>query len=300
VARAQQKRMPVIGALAVGGVAWLGFSEGLSQTGFIDGQNVRLEYRYGEYTELPSFATDLARLNVNLIVAFGTNAAIAAKQATKVIPIVFQSGDPVADGLVTSLARPGGNLTGVSLLDAPLMPKRLELLSELVPRHRVFALLVNPNLTTAADVIEATQDAARDKKIELHVLKATTLDEIQTAIQTAAELHVDGLILGIDPFFNYGGGSRVTVPAAAHAIPAIYGSSDIVWSGGLMSYGPSLTAMRQQMGILAGRVLKGEKPADLPVEEPSKYELVINLKTAKAIGLTVPQTLLARADEVIE
>lgn len=317
IAQAQQNKMPVVGALSSLSVpapwgpyrreAWSGFLKGLDDTGFFAATDIAFERRPSEAEQsaaavagLPAMAADLVRHKVDVIVAFGSAEARAAKSATATIPIVFESGDPIADGLVSSLARPDRNLTGVSLIDAELMPKRLQLLSELVPAVRVFALLVNPNSTSAATVTGKTRDAARAKGIELHILRASTLDELDTALEALGRIHAGGLIVDSDRFFYTEGGNGVAKPASAYAIPAIYGWSEIIRSGGLMSYGPNLTAARRQMGNYTGRILKGEKPADLPVEQVTEFELVINLKTAKALGLTVPQSLLARADKVIQ
>ena len=321
IARAQQNKTPVIGALSSLSVAlpwgpyrreaWSGFLKGLDDTGFFAATDIAFERRPSEAEQsvaavdgrnegLPAMAADLVRRKVDVIVAFGSAEARAAKSATATIPIVFESGDPIAEGLVSGLARPDANLTGVSLADAELMPKRLQLLCELVPAARVFALLVDPNSPSAAPVTRKTQDAARAKGVELHILKASTSDELDAAFQALGRLHADGLIVDSDRFFYTEGGSRVTKPASAHAIPAIYGWSDITRSGGLMSVGPNLTVARRQMGIYTGRILKGEKPADLPVEQTTEFELVINLKAANALGLTVPQSLLEHADEVIQ
>jgi ABC-type uncharacterized transport system substrate-binding protein len=300
-ARAQQE-VPFVGVLSNISLAWRGFYEGLGQVGFVPGRNVAFHYQLGEgqYEQLPAMIADLIGRKVNVIVAFGSTEAGVAKRATATIPIVFESGDPIAEGLVSNLARPEANLTGVSLMDAELMPKRLQLLSELVPAARRFVLLVNPNSAASADVIRNPQDAARRSGIDLHILRASTFDELDAAFQALAQQHAGGLIVDPDGFFNYGGSARVVGPASSYAVPAIYGRTDIAWSGGLISYGPALAASRRQIGILTGRILEGEKPADLPVEQPSRFELVINLKTARALGLTVPPSLLARADDVIE
>ena len=307
-ARAQQKAMPVIGYLVSGSrgpaapnVA--AFREGLGETGYVEGQNVAIEYRWaeGHYDWLPILAADLVGRKVDLIVTNGGNApALAAKGATSTIPIVFETGaDPVAEGLVASLARPGGNLTGVSVLIVELVPKRLELLSELAPRAGVIALLVNQNYSSTERIVREAQKAARVKGIQLPVLKAGTESQIDAAFAALVELHAGALLVGGDPFL----GSRreqLVALASRHSVPAIYQFRAFVAAGGLISYGASLTSVYRGVGTYAGRVLKGEKPADLPVQQPTKFELVINLKTAKALGLTVPPSLLARADEVIE
>jgi ABC-type uncharacterized transport system substrate-binding protein len=301
-ARAQQNRVPVVGVLSSFEVDWRGFYEGLAQIGFAEGGNVAFDYQLGEgrYEELAAKAARLVRRKVDAIVAFGSTEASVAKRATGTIPIVFESGGPLAEGLVSNLARPEANLTGVSLMDAELMPKRLQLLSELVPALRGVALLVNPDSSAATDEIRDMQEASRLMGITLGILKASTLDEIDTAFRALGQMHAGGLIVDPDKFFGYGGASRVVTPAATYAVPAIYGRSEITWAGGLISYGPSLAATRRQVGILTGKILKGAKPADLPVEQPTRFELVINLKTAKALGLAVPQLLLSQADEVIE
>jgi putative tryptophan/tyrosine transport system substrate-binding protein len=207
--------------------------------------------------------------------------------------------DPVKDGLVASLARPGGNLTGISFLFVDLHPKRLELLSELVPQAWVIALLVNPNFSGAERVIRVVQEAARTKGVQLHTLKASTESEIDTAFATLGQLHAGALLVGSDPFFDSRREQLVAL-ASRHAVPAMYEGRDFVESGGLISYGPSLRTVDRQLGTYAGKILKGAKPADLPVQQPTAFELVINLKTAKALGLAVPQSLLAGADQVIE
>jgi len=227
----------------------------------------------------------------------GTPPAVAAKGATSTIPIVFSGGDPVGLGLVASLARPGGNLTGVSSLD--LSPKRFEMLSELVPGAKLIALLVNPSNQLAESTIANAQEAARMKGVQLHVLKVNAESEIDAAFTTLAQTHVDGLIQPSDALFN-NRLDRLVALAAHHAVPTIYDWREYPAAGGLISYGPSLTGIWRQLGISAGKILNGAKPSDLPVEQPTRFELVVNLTTAKALGLTVPPSILARADEVIE
>jgi putative ABC transport system substrate-binding protein len=245
-------------------------------------------------------AADLVGRKVDVIVTAGTPAILAAKSATSTIPIVFTgSGDPVGQGLVASLARPGGNLTGVSIITGEMMPKRLELLSELVPQAGVIALLVNPNTPTVERVIQDMQEAARVKGVQLPILKARTEGEIDDAFATLVQGHAGAVVVATDPFFNSRREQFVAL-ASRHAVPAIYYWREFPASGGLISYGPSLTAAYRLAGTYTGKILKGAKPADLPVQQPTTFELVVNLKTAKALGLAVPQALLARADEVIE
>src|SRR5438445_4751900 len=301
-ARAQQKAMPVIGVLNTG---WPGpssapfmaaFRQGLSEAGYVEGQNLAIEYRWpeGHYDRLPALAADLVGRKVDLIMASSPPSALAAKSATSTIPIVFRGGaDPVAAGLVASLARPGGNLTGVSLFADELTPKRLELLSELVPRARVIALLMNPNNATTERIIRDVQEAARTKGLQLHVLKARSESEIDSAFASLVQLHAGALVVGADPFLSSRREQLVAL-ASRHAVPSSYAWREFAASGGLISYGPSLTYAFRLVGAYAGKVLKGAKPADLPVQQPTTFELVINLKTAEALGLTVPQSLLQR------
>jgi putative ABC transport system substrate-binding protein len=307
-ARAQQKAMPVIGVLNTGSPSAIiepfmgAFRQGLSEAGYVEGQNLAIEYRWAEdnYDRLPALAADLVGRKVDLIMASSPPSAQAAKSATSTIPIVFRGGaDPVGDGLVASLARPGGNLTGVGFVPNELTAKRLELLSELVPQAGVIALLVNPNNANAERVIRDVQEAARTKGLQLHVLKASSESEIDTAFASLVQLHAGALVVGANPFLS-SRRERLVALASRHAVPTIYAWREFAASGGLISYGSSLTAAFRLVGAYAGKILKGTKPSDLPVELPTKYELVINLKTAKALGLTVPPSLLARADEVIE
>jgi putative tryptophan/tyrosine transport system substrate-binding protein len=274
------------------------FHQGLGDAGYIEGQNVAIEYRWaeGHYDRLPAFAADLAGRKVDLIAAVG-NAALAAKDATSTIPIVFMgAGEPVVMGLVANLARPGGNLTGFSNLIGDLMPKRLELLAELVPQAKMTAVLLNPNAPSAERIV---QEAARAKGLQLAILKAGTEGEIDATFASLVELHVDAVLVVGDVFFA--NRHKQLVALASHnGVPTIYPWRFAAEAGGLMSYGISNPAVWRQAGIYAGRILKGEKPADLPVQQPTKFELVINLKTAKALGLTVPQSMLQRADELIE
>ena len=302
---AQQKAMSVIGWLSAGspslsaGVA--AFREGLNETGYVEGQNLAIEYRWakGRYEQLPALAADLVGRKVDVIAALSTPAALAAKRVTSTIPIVFSVADAVASGFVASLARPGGNLTGVSILLVELLPKRLELLTELVPQARVIALLVNPNTPNAEPMIREVQEAARAKGVRLHILKAVAPEELETAFANLVQLQAGGLVVGTDPFFSSRRAQLVAL-AASHTVPAIYEYREFVDTGGLISYGPSITGATREVGIYAGKILKGANPADLPVEQPTTLELVVNLNTAKALGLTVPPSILARADEVIE
>jgi putative ABC transport system substrate-binding protein len=302
---AQQKAMPVIGFLGVnspGATASyvVALYRGLSETGYTEGQNVTVEYRWaeGRYDQLPALAADLVGRKVDVIATSGAGAR-AAKDATSTISIVSLVGDPVATGLYASLARPGGNLTGVSILTVEMMPKRLELLSELVPRVGVIALLVNPNNSNTERVMGDMQEAARGKGVQLLILKAGAEGEFEPAFDSLVQQHAGALIVGADPFFNTRRQELVAL-ASRHALPAIYEWRESAVAGGLISYGPSLTGIWREIGIYAGKILNGAKPADLPVEQPTTFELVVNLKTAKALGLTVPQSILARADEVIE
>jgi putative ABC transport system substrate-binding protein len=307
--RAQQKAMPVIGFLGstspgpnAANVA--AFRQGLREAGYVEGQNVAIEYRWaeGHYDRLPALVADLIGHKVDVIVTSGGPAsARAAKNATSAIPIAaVVGGDPIADGLIASLSRPGGNLTGVTFMMTELMPKLFELLSELVPQARVIALLVNPNDASSAErTMRDVEEAARVRGRQLHILKAGTESEIDAAFATLVQLKIGALFVGANPFFASRREQLVTL-ASRYAVPAIYEWREFAELGGLISYGPSITAAYRQVGIYAGRILKGAQPADLPVEQPTRFELVVNLKTAKALGLTVPPSILARADEVIE
>jgi putative ABC transport system substrate-binding protein len=305
--RAQQKAMPVIGylgniSLSAGAAYLAGFRQGLSEAGYVEGQNLAIEYRWaeGSYDRLPALAADLVARKVDVIVTSATPGIAAAKGASSTTPIVFfGGGDLVAAGLVASLARPGGNLTGISIFSRELNPKRLDLLSELVPEAKVVALLVNPNNSGAEPTIRDVQEAARAKGVQLHTLKASTESEIDAAFVALIQLHAGAIVVGSDPFFNSRREQLVAL-AARHAVPASYEWREFAEAGGLISYGPSLTGTWRQVGAYVGRILAGAKPADLPIQQPTTFELVINLKTAKELGLTVPQSILARADEVIE
>jgi putative ABC transport system substrate-binding protein len=259
------------------------------------------KYRWaeGRYDRLPALADDLIGRKVAVIAAIGPG-ALAAKSATTTIPIVFVGGGDIIDtGLLSNLARPGGNLTGVSIMATELDPKRLDLLSELVPKARVVALLANPTRANAEPMIQNMQEAARARGVQLQILKASTESEIDGAFATFTQRHVDALVVSADPFFN-SRRDQLVAQASHHAVPAMYQWREFASAGGLISYGSSLTDTYRQAGAYVGRILAGAKAADLPIQQPAKFELVINLKTAKALDLTVPQSLLARADEVIE
>jgi ABC-type uncharacterized transport system substrate-binding protein len=305
--RAQQKEMPVVGFLSPASPGPFApivaaFRQGLAGTGYVEGTNVAFEYRWaeGRYDRLPALAADLVARKVDLIVTIvGLPPALAAKNATSTIPILFATlGDPVGDGLVASLARPGGNITGISNVTTELVPKLLELLSELVPQARDITLLVNPNNAAHGDIAKQAQEAARSKEVRLAVVKAGVESEIDTAF-ASLELRAGALVVAPDPLF-FASRDRLVALASRHAVPAIYWRRELPAAGGLISYGASFPALYRSAGIYAGKILNGTKPADLPVLQPTQFELVINLNTAKALGLAVPQSLLARADEVIE
>jgi len=304
-ARAQQKVMPVIGFLgstSPGPSANMAaFHHGLSETGYVEGQNVAIEYRWaeGQYDRLPGFAADLVGRNVDVIAAQSTVSARAAKTATSVIPIVFIAGDPVGAGLVASLARPASNLTGVSIITDELTPKRLELLAEMVAPAKTIALLVNPNNPNHERQAKNAQDAARTMSLQLYVVKAGSGSEIDAAFATLVQQRASAALIFADSFLDSRRDQFVAL-AAHHAVPVGYSLREFTEAGGLISYGPSFTTAFREAGIYVGKILAGTNPADLPVQQPTTFELVINLKTAKALGLTVPQSLLARADEVIE
>jgi putative ABC transport system substrate-binding protein len=301
--------MPVIGFLSSGepepgrAAPWMAaFRQGLSETGYVEGQNVAIEYRgaEGRYDRLPALAADLVGRKVDVIATGGTPAALAAKSATQTIPIVFSGvGDPVGSGLVASLARPGGNLTGISEMTTDLMSKRLELLSEMVPQATVIALLVNPNIAITEGVIRELQAAARAKGVQLPILKASSETEIDAAFGTLVQLHAGALVIGPDPFFS-SRREQLLALLLRDAVPAIYHLREFAAAGGLISYGASLTAVFRQAGIYAGKILAGAKPADLPFQMPTRYTLVINRKTADALGLAIPLELETQADEIIE
>jgi putative ABC transport system substrate-binding protein len=304
---AQQKAIPVIGFLSVaspGPAAPLvaAFQQGLSETGYVAGQTVAIEYRWAEarHDRLPTLAADLVGRKVGVITTGGISPTLAAKSATSTIPIVFLIGtDPVEDRLVASLARPGGNLTGVTVLNVDLIAKRFQLLSELVPQASVIALLVNPNNPSTERLIGEVQQAARARGMQIHILKAGSETEIETAFASLAQLPAGALAVSGDPVFTSRRQQLVAL-ASRYAIPTIYLSRLFPEAGGLISYGPSITDTWRLAGVYTGKILKGAKPDDLPVMQPTKFELVINLKTAKTLGLMVPQSIFVRADEVIE
>ena len=307
-ARGQQPPMPVIGFVNAASLQSYArplsaFLKGLGETGYVEGQNVTIEYRWAndQYDRLPALAADLARRQVSVIAATTTLAALAAKAATTTIPIVFESaGDPVQLGLVTSLNRPGGNVTGVTQLTQGLVPKELELLHELLPTARVMVLLVNPtNPSVAETTTKEVQAAARTLGLDFHVLNASTERDFDVAFANVIQLRAGGLVIAADVFFT-GHSEQLAALAARHAVAAVYKGREFAAAGGLMSYGSDITDSYRLAGVYTGRILKGEKPADLPVQQATKVELIINLKTAKALGINVPNTLIGRADEVIE
>jgi putative tryptophan/tyrosine transport system substrate-binding protein len=308
-ARAQQAAMPVVGLLDSSVSAsdkqfWTPFRQGLGDAGYVEGQNVAIEHRSaeGRYDRLPELAADLVRRQVSVIaVPTSTPASLAAKAATTTIPIIFGVGDdPVKLGLVASLARPGGNATGINFFIAELVAKRLGLLHELVPGTARVGVLVNPTdaIRTESNMRDV-EAAARALGLQIHVLNASTIGDIDAAFAILVRERMDALFVVPDSFF-YTRRVQLATLAARHAVPAAYAQRDYVEAGGLMSYGTNLADARRQVGIYTGRVLKGEKPAELPVMQPTRFELAINLTTAKALGLTIPPTFLARADEVIE
>jgi putative tryptophan/tyrosine transport system substrate-binding protein len=309
LAQAQQKarnavvgflhlRSPVDASLLVTAIR-----QGLQETGFVEGQNLIIESRWaeGQYDRLPGLAADLVSRKVDVIVVGGGNASVlAAKGATSTIPIVFETGaDPVETHLVASFARPGGNLTGANILVAGLNPKRLELVSKLVPGADVIVLLVNPNYFGVETIMREVQEAATGKGVRLPILKAATADEIDVAFASLAQLRPGALVVANDPFFSNRRDQLIAL-ASRHGVPTIYPFGEFATAGGLISYGPRLRTVYRLLGTYAGKILAGAKPADLPVQRPTELDLVINLKTANQLGLTVPPSLLATADEVIE
>jgi ABC-type uncharacterized transport system substrate-binding protein len=306
-ARAQQRAVPVIGFLNGGSPEGYApfvaaFRQGLKEADYVEGQNVTIEYRWaeGQYDRLPSLAADLVQQKVTVIAASSTPAALAAKAATSTVPIVFMAGgDPIKLGLVASLSRPGGNVTGSTNFSVEVGPKRLELARELFPGATTVALLVNPANPVAATVSKDLQAVADTLGVRLHVLHASTEADFEGAFATAAKLRVALVIGSADPWFN-SHAAQLGALALRHSVPAIYQRREFAAAGGLMSYGGDTTGAYRLAGVYTGRILKGEKPADLPVVQSTKVELILNLKTAKALGITVPLPLSGRADEVIE
>jgi putative ABC transport system substrate-binding protein len=307
-ARAQQAVVPVIGFLRTTSVAdsthlAVAFQQGLKETGFVEGQDIAIEYRFAENQpgRLPALVADLIGRRVAMVVASGGDVAPrAAKDATSTVPILFaMGGDPVAAGLVASLSRPGGNVTGVVFFSGALGMKRLELLRELLPATKIFGLLVTPNSPETETERKDIEAAAQAIGCQLISLDASSEHDIETAFATFVQRGASALLVGSGPFFNSNRERLVTL-AARHALPASYSLREYAVAGGLMTYGASITDAYRQLGIYAGQILKGNKPADLPVMRATKFELVINLKTARTLGVDVPATLLARADEVIE
>ena len=308
-ARAQKSAIPVIGILVPSGISensyvMVAFRRGLSETGYIEGKNVAIEFRRaeGHYDRLPALAADLVSRHVAVLVTTGGGvSARAAKAATSTIPILFFGvSDPESGGLVESLGRPGGNITGVTILDLQLVAKRVELLHEMVPKATVIALLVNPEGKRGAEgEAEEAQKATHLLGLQLHVVRARSEQDFDAAFATLIQLRVGALVVMSDIFLS-SRGKLIAGLAARHALPTMFEARDSVAAGGLMSYGPDLSEAYRQLGSYAGKILNGAKPADLPVLQPTKVELVINLKTAKALGITIPQSLLLRADEVIQ
>jgi putative ABC transport system substrate-binding protein len=307
VARAQQPAIPVIGFLGFQSAedsrfVIVPFLQGLKETGYVEGQNVAVEYRWAEnqYDRVLALAADLVRRRVAVIVAEGATAALAAKSATATISIVFATGgDPVALGLVASLNRPGANVTGSANLVSDLSPKQLQLLRELIPNAGLFGVLADPAITYTPSIIADLKAAARMLGLQLVVVNARTDSDLEAAFATFSQQRVGAVFVGISSFFNRRM-EQLTALAARHRLPAIFPYREYALAGGLMSYGSSFRYFYHQVGIYTGRILKGDKPADLPVQQVTKIDLVINLKTAKALGLTIPETLLATADEVIQ
>jgi putative ABC transport system substrate-binding protein len=306
-AQAQQVGMPVVGLISIrspddSAKLIATFRDGLKEFGFVEGQNVRLEHRWADrqYDRLPSLALDLVDQRAAVLVAIANPSALAVKATVRTLPIVFGiGGDPVQLGLVASLNRPGGNITGVSFFTSQLEAKRMGLLHELVPRASVVAVLLNPNNPTVDVQLREVQEAARSLGLKLHTLHASSEGEIETAFTALVQLQAGGLLVAADSFF-FSRRHQLATLANVYAVPAIYEWRDFPEAGGLVSYGTDLANAYRQVGMYTGRILKGEKPADLPVMQSTKFEFVINLRTARALGLDVPPTVLARADEVIE
>ena len=305
VTRAQQSAMPVIGFLssrtpAQADYVVAAFRKGLEQAGYVEGRNVGIEFRfaYGQNDRLPELAADLVRRQVTVIVAGGTSGP--AKQATTTIPIVFTTGsDPVVVGLVTSISRPNGNLTGATFYSAALIGKQLELLREIAPRSAEIGLLINPKAPSAESEMKDALTATRAVGLQLHVFRASTESELESAFANLGRLSNVALLVGVDPYFDSRPDQLVAL-AAKYRVPTVYNLREFVVAGGLISYGASITDAYRQAGLYAGRIVKGEKPSELPVQFPTRFDMIINLKTAQALGLDIPPTLLTRADEVIE
>jgi ABC-type uncharacterized transport system substrate-binding protein len=306
--RAQQPAAPVIGFLNSASAQPFenfvaGFRTGLKQIGYVDGQNVTIEFRWadGHYDRLPAMAADLIRRKVAVLVATGGEPSVlAAKAATTTIPIVFTSGiDPIHAGFVSSLSRPGGNMTGVNMFTSQIESKRLGLLRALIPGVQLIGVVLNPNRSNYARQKSDVEEAAQAIGLQIHLLSATNEGEIDAAFASGLQLHIGAMLVGADPFFN-SQRDKIVALAARHSIPAIYEQREAALAGGLMSYGTNLSEGYRQAGIYAARILKGEKPGDLPVVQSTKFEFVINLKTAKALGIEVPPNLSAEADEIIE
>jgi putative ABC transport system substrate-binding protein len=306
-ARAQQPAMPVVGFMMAGSRAALrdeitAFEAGLREMGFAEGQNLALEYRFaeGQFERFPAFASDLVQRRVSAIAASSPQAALAAKRATATIPVVFSVGaDPVETGIVSSLSHPGGNVTGVYQFTAGLESKRLGLLHEMVPKAQVIGVLLNSNYAAAESQLRDVQDSAAHLGLRLIIVRANTESDFDMAFSTVASQRAGAMLVCASPFFN-ARRQQLVVLASSHSLPAIFEWRDFAVAGGLMSYGTSLNNAYRQAGVYAGRILKGEKPADLPVVQSTKFEFVINLSTAKALHIDVPPTLSARADEIIE
>jgi putative ABC transport system substrate-binding protein len=305
-AQQTQRAMPVVGFLNSESSALYGhraesFRKGLVEAGFVEGRNVMVEYRWADsqYERIPALVADLIKRQVSVLTVNGPS-VYAAKAATKTIPIVFFTGtDPVAAGLVASLNKPGGNLTGATVLNIELTGKRLEILREVIPMAASFALLVNPKNANAKSLRDQMLSAARAFQVQVHVLEASNEVELDVVFTSLKPMQVGGLVIGADGFFS-SHSKHLAALAGRYAIPAIFEYREFIEAGGMISYGGNLSEAYKQIGMYTGRVLKGERPADLPIVQSAKVELLVNLKTAKALGLTVPPTLLARADEVIE
>jgi len=306
-ARAQQAAMPVIGFVNAGSPKGYArplsaFLKGLDQAGYVEGRNVTIEYRWaeGQYDRLPAFVADFVQRKVNVIAGTSTQGGLAAKAAAATIPVVFTtSGDPVRLGFVTSLSRPDGNITGAAQLNVEVAPKRLELIREVLPSAVNVALLTNPTSPLTEPLLRELLTAAATLRLKLHVLQASSEQDFTTAFAALAQLRADALVIGTDTFFT-SRSEDLAALAVRHRVPAIYQYPEFTIAGGLMSYGGTITESYRLAGIYVGRILKGEKPADLPVQQVTKVELIVNLKSAKALGITFPLSVLGRADEVIE